>query len=34
MWEVEFTDEFREWWDGLSEKEQAAVRSGVPLSVN
>ncbi|GHV26093.1 toxin RelE [Spirochaetia bacterium] len=31
MWEVEFTNDFEEWWDGLTEKEQEAVRSGVLL---
>jgi len=25
VWEVEFTDEFGEWWDSLSEEEQAAI---------
>jgi len=25
-WEVEFTDEFRAWWDGLTEAEQVDVR--------
>jgi hypothetical protein len=31
MWEVEFTDEFGEWWDSLSEREQDAVAVGVEL---
>jgi hypothetical protein len=31
MWEVEYTDEFREWWDSLSWDEQAVIDSGVTL---
>ena len=30
-WEVEYTDEFGEWWEGLSEAEQESVRAGVLL---
>ena len=30
-WEVEFTDEFGTWWDGLSEAEQVDVRAEVNL---
>jgi hypothetical protein len=30
-WEVEFTDEFEAWWDGLSEEEQDSVTFGVRL---
>ncbi len=30
-WDVEFTDEFGEWWDGLSENEQDAVATKVEL---
>ncbi len=30
-WEVEFTDEFGEWWDGLTEAEQEDVRAKVNL---
>ena len=30
-WEAEFTDEFGEWWKGLSEAEQVDVRVGVNL---
>ena len=30
-WEVEYTDEFGEWWDGLSEAEQESVRASVKL---
>ena len=30
-WEVEFTDEFRTWWDGLTEAEQIDVRAEVNL---
>jgi hypothetical protein len=31
MWEVEYTDEFKKWWDTLSWAEQAAIDSGVSL---
>ena len=31
MWEVEYTDEFGEWWDTLSETEQDAVAYSVGL---
>jgi hypothetical protein len=30
-WEVEFTDEFGAWWDGLTEAEQVDVRAEVSL---
>lgn len=30
-WEIEFTDEFREWWDGLSADEQDSVRDVVAI---
>jgi hypothetical protein len=30
-WEVEFTDEFGAWWEGLSEAEQVDVRAEVSL---
>lgn len=30
-WEVEFTDEFGQWWDGLSEAEQIDVSAVVAL---
>ena len=30
-WEVEFTDEFGEWWDALSESEQESVDASVRL---
>jgi hypothetical protein len=30
-WEVEFTDEFEKWWDGLSEAEQEDVAAFVTL---
>jgi len=30
-WEVEYTDEFGEWWNGLSEAEQESVRAYVRL---
>jgi hypothetical protein len=31
MWEVEYTDEFEEWWETLSEAEQDAVTFSVGL---
>jgi hypothetical protein len=31
MWEVEYTDEFGAWWDGLSEVEHEAVAFSVNL---
>jgi hypothetical protein len=31
MWEVEYTDEFAEWWQSLSDKQQAVIDSGVKL---
>ena len=30
-WEIEYTDEFEEWWDTLSEDEQDAVAAHVQL---
>jgi len=30
-WEVEYTDEFEEWWHSLSEKEQVSVDASVRL---
>lgn len=30
-WEVEYTDEFGDWWDGLSEVEQVAISASVGL---
>jgi len=30
-WEVEYTDEFGEWWNGLTEGEQVAIDAGVEL---
>jgi hypothetical protein len=30
-WEAEFTDEFGDWWDGLSIAEQESVRVSVEL---
>lgn len=30
-WEVEFTDEFGEWWDDLTEKEQESVDACVQV---
>jgi|SRR6476661_1374756 len=31
QWEVEFTDEFGEWWDDLTEEEQKSVALSVRL---
>jgi hypothetical protein len=31
MWEVEYTDEFGEWWETLSEAEQTVIDSSVRL---
>jgi len=31
VWEVEFTDEFGAWWDGLTEGEQDAVAASVTV---
>ncbi len=30
-WEVEYTDEFGQWWSGLSEQEQISVAASVQL---
>lgn len=30
-WEVEYTDDFGDWWDGLSEGEQVAISAAVGL---
>jgi hypothetical protein len=30
-WEVEYTDEFEQWWQGLTEKEQISVAATVQL---
>jgi hypothetical protein len=30
-WDVEYTDQFRAWWDDLTEDEQDAVATGVKL---
>lgn len=32
-WEVEFTDEFEEWWHSLSESEQGKVDARVGLLI-
>ena len=34
MWEVEYTDEFEEWWDTLDEAEKNAVAYSVRLLQN
>ena len=31
MWEVEYTDEFEEWWETLSKSEQSAIAYSVRL---
>jgi hypothetical protein len=31
MWEVEYTDEFGRWWEGLGEDEQDAIARSVEL---
>ncbi len=31
MWEIEFTDEFGRWWDGLTNDEQDAIATSVRL---
>ena len=31
MWEVEYTDEFEKWWDGLDADEQESVAASVEL---
>lgn len=30
-WDIEYTDEFEEWWDSLTEREQESVRASVNL---
>jgi len=30
-WDIEYTDEFGEWWDSLNSEEQTSVSSGVHL---
>lgn len=30
-WDIEYTDEFAGWWDGLGEKEQVSVSASVDL---
>jgi hypothetical protein len=31
MWDVEYTDEFEDWWSGLSEDEQVSLTASVQL---
>ena len=31
VWEVEYTDQFEQWWDGLTPEEQRSVGLGVDL---
>jgi len=33
MWEVEVTDEFTAWWDGLTVDEQMSIGTGIELLV-
>lgn len=33
MWDVEYTDEFGRWWDGLSEDEQEDIAASINLLV-
>jgi hypothetical protein len=33
MWDVEYTDEFGEWWDSLSEDEQDRISATVDILV-
>ena len=30
-WEVEYTDEFDQWWSGLTEEEQVSLAASVQL---
>ncbi len=32
-WEVEYTDEFEEWWDSLDEEEQISVDAVIGLLI-
>ena len=32
-WDVEYTDEFREWWDGITAGEQDSVSNSVRLLI-
>ena len=34
LWEVEYTDEFGQWWQGLSVGQQNSVAARVELLVN
>jgi hypothetical protein len=31
MWQVEYTDEFAQWWDSLTESEQQSLEASVQL---
>lgn len=33
-WEVEFTDEFGEWWDDLTQEQQDAIKARVDLLID
>lgn len=33
-WEIEFTDEFEEWWETLSIEEQTSIAASVELLEN
>jgi hypothetical protein len=34
MWEVEYTDEFEEWWETLTQQERNAVSESVKLLID
>lgn len=31
MWEIEYTDEFGDWWEGLTEDQQESIAASVEL---
>ena len=31
MWDIEFTDQFEDWWDTLSVKEQGLIKAAVDM---
>ncbi len=31
MWDVEYTDEFEQWWETLTEQEQISIAASVEL---
>ena len=34
MWDIEYTDEFGDWWDTLTDEEQIDIRASVGLLQN